>query len=223
VGERESRGMRTLRWFMGLRRTRPRAAEAPGRRATDREPMRGWIPAACIAAFIAVADWTIKARVNASIALEDFRVLIDDRIALWHVRNDAMMLGLWGDFPLEVRMGIATAGAVIGSLALLQVLGYSHRLPPHARRWAWLFVGLVLGGMAGNLGERLLHWGVTDYFSIRWGEHWLPPGNLADLALFLSIPVALPVMVAELRARARRGASGARGIAARAAETAGAD
>ena len=83
--------------------------------------------------------------------------------------------------------------------------GRAHRLPSHHRRWAWLFVGLVLGGMMGNLGERLIHWGVTDYLSLRWGDFWLPPGNVADMALFLSIPLAIPVIVFELMGRARRG------------------
>lgn len=58
--------------------------------------------------------------------------------------------------------------------------------------------------MLGNLGERLVHFGVTDYLSIRWGAWWLPPGNVADLALFLSIPLAIPVLWMEIRERARR-------------------
>jgi lipoprotein signal peptidase len=58
--------------------------------------------------------------------------------------------------------------------------------------------------MLGNLGERVVHWGVTDYLSIRWGEYWLPPGNVADIALFLSMPLSIPVIAFELLGRARR-------------------
>ena len=71
-------------------------------------------------------------------------------------------------------------------------------------------MGLVLGGMMGNLGERLIHWGVTDYLSLRWGDYWLPPGNVADVALFLSVPFAIPVIVFEMMGRARRGRGPAR-------------
>ncbi len=88
---------------------------------------------------------------------------------------------------------------------LFQIVGRGHRLPPGRREWAWTFVGLAFGGMLGNLGERVVHWGVTDFLSFQWGDVWLPPGNVADLALFLSVPLTIPVMVFEMRARARRG------------------
>jgi lipoprotein signal peptidase len=58
--------------------------------------------------------------------------------------------------------------------------------------------------MLGNLGERVVHWGVTDYLSIGWGDLWLPPGNIADLSIFLSLPVAILVVLYELQARAQR-------------------
>jgi lipoprotein signal peptidase len=59
--------------------------------------------------------------------------------------------------------------------------------------------------MLGNLGERVVHWGVTDFISFRWGDYWLPPGNLADLALFLSMPLCVPVILFEFIGRSRRG------------------
>jgi lipoprotein signal peptidase len=115
-----------------------------------------------------------------------------------------MVLGLWDNFPLGTRKVIAVIAAVLGSVVLLQILGRGHRFPRAHRAWAWAFVGLVLGGMLGNLGERVVHWGVTDYLSIRWGEYWLPPGNVADIALFLSMPLSIPVIAFELLGRARR-------------------
>jgi lipoprotein signal peptidase len=59
--------------------------------------------------------------------------------------------------------------------------------------------------MLGNLGERVVHWGVTDYISFRWGNYWLPPGNIADIALFLSMPLCVPVIVFEMIGRSKRG------------------
>jgi hypothetical protein len=120
-----------------------------------------------------------------------------------------MVLGLWGNLPLGGRQAIAVMAAVVGLLALYEIIGRGHRLPPHRRRWAWLFVGLAFGGMLGNLGERALHWGVTDYLSFAWGSIWLPPGNVADLALLASMPLALVVIVFELQARAQRRPAGA--------------
>src|SRR5690606_4325712 len=81
----------------------------------------------------------------------------------------------------------------------------AHRLLPRRRPWAWLFSGLLLGGMLGNLGERSLHWWVTDFLSFRWGPYWLPPGNVADLAIVTSLPIAILVILFEVEARAMRG------------------
>ncbi|HEX8360571.1 MAG TPA: signal peptidase II, partial [Longimicrobium sp.] len=105
------------------------------------------------------------------------------------------------------RKVLAVVAGFMAVLVVLEIIGRAHRLPRAHQRWAWLFVGLICGGMLGNLGERAIHWGVTDYLSFRWGPYWLPPGNVADIALFLSIPMAVPVIVFELRGRARRAPS----------------
>ena len=196
---------RLLGRLMAQRRTVVRPGESPGRRESDRRPLRGWIPALVVGLCIALADWLTKWAVASSMGEGAFREVIDGRVALWHVRNPAMILGLWENLPLGARKVLAVVAALLGLLVLLQIVGRAHRLPRAHRAWAWAFVGMVLGGMLGNLGERLIHWGVTDYLSIRWGEYWMPPGNLADLSLFLSIPLAVPVVAFELLGRARRG------------------
>jgi signal peptidase II len=167
--------------------------------------MQGWRPSVLIALGIALLDWSTKFLVARSIPLHDFREVIAGRLAFWHVRNPAMALGLWSNFSLGSRKMIALVAALLGALVIFQILGRGHRFPRSHRGWAWLFVGLVLGGMLGNLGERVVHWGVTDFLSVRWGNYWLPPGNLADIALFLSLPMSIPVVAFELLGRARRG------------------
>jgi signal peptidase II len=201
----ESRLRRIFRRLLGERRLSHRGGERPGRRLSDQAPLYGWRPSLVIALTVALLDWGTKALVAASLPVGGFREVVEGRVALWHVRNPAMILGLWENLPLDARKGIAVVAAVVAFVVLLEVVGRAHRLPPAHRRWAWLFVGLVFGGMLGNLGERAVHWGVTDFLSLRWGDYWLPPGNLADLALFLSIPLVVPVIVFELRGRARRG------------------
>jgi signal peptidase II len=189
---------------MGDRRAVVHPDRSPGRRRADREPMRGWIPSVIIALCVAMADWGTKFLISRSIELDDLREVIPGRLAFWHVRNPAMVLGLWDNFPLATRKVIAVLAAALGAMVLLQILGRGHRFDRKHRAWAWAFVGLVLGGMLGNLGERVVHWGVTDFISFRWGQYWLPPGNLADLALFLSMPLSLPVIAFELMGRAQR-------------------
>jgi lipoprotein signal peptidase len=191
-----------------LRGERRLTDRGEGRRRTDLEPNRGWKPAVAIALAIACLDWTVKWLVIQRVPLNSLEVVVEHRLALWHVRNPAMILGLYGSLPLEARVVIATVSGLLGAVLLFEVVSRGHRLDPKRRKWAWLFAGLASGGMLGNLGERMVHWGVTDYLSFGWRDLWLPPGNIADLSIFLSLPVALMVVVFELQARARRAAPG---------------
>jgi lipoprotein signal peptidase len=193
-----------------LRGERRRTDRGEGRRRTDYEPNRGWKPAVLIALGIALADWSVKWLVSQRVPLNSLEVLIEHRLALWHVRNPAMILGLYGSLPIQARIIIAIVSGLLGMALLFEVVSRGHRLEPGHRKWAWIFVGLASGGMLGNLGERVVHWGVTDYLSIGWGDLWLPPGNIADLSIFLSLPVAILVVLYELQARAQRHATGRR-------------
>jgi signal peptidase II len=188
----------------GSRRASHRPGRPSGRREADQEPVAGWLPTLGVGLAVALLDWLSKAFINLFLPQSSFVELLPGSLAFWHVRNPAMILGLYGDLPLGTRKLIAVAAALSTIALMLQVIACGHRLPRHQRPVAWLFVGLVLGGMLGNLGERLVHWGVTDFISIGWAGSWLPPGNVADLALFAAVPLALVVTGLELLARTQR-------------------
>lgn len=199
--------------FVGAVTGERRRTRRGGRRRTDHEPNHGWWVVLALAVPIALLDWLVKWAIVQTVALQELRV-VSDRVALWHVKNPALVLGLHGDLPLGVRKVMVSMYATIAIVLLVAVLSRGHRLLPHRRKWAWLFLGMVGGGMLGNLGERVLHWGVTDFLSFRWGDVWLPPGNVADLSILTAMPVAVFVLVFELEARAlRRSASRAPAVA----------
>jgi lipoprotein signal peptidase len=175
------------------------------RRQTDLEPNTGWIPVASIAGGVAALDWATKFLVTVTVPLDGFVILPGQRAALWHVQNPALVLGLFGNLPLPTRQVLSVLLGIAALTLLIETVSRAHRLLPRRRPWAWIFAGLLLGGMIGNLGERMLHWWVTDFLSFRYGGIWLPPGNVADLAIILSIPIAFLVIAFEVEARAMRG------------------
>lgn len=181
-----------------------------GRRQTDGEPKVGWAPTLAVMLAVVFADWSTKIAVASTIPVGTLVEVWNGRLALWHVQNPEMVLGLWGNVSLASRQVIALTAGLAGVLLLFEIVGRGHRLPPHRRPWAWLFVGLAFGGMLGNLGERALHWTVTDFLSIGVHGLWLPPGNIADLAMITSMGLAVPVIVFELQARRLRGTDRAR-------------
>lgn len=70
--------------------------------------------------------------------------------------------------------------AILGaSLLLVYALVIRHRFSPLDNLLTWIALGLILGGIIGNLIERLRLGGVTDFISIGW---W-PAFNIADSAV----------------------------------------
>ena len=70
--------------------------------------------------------------------------------------------------------------AIVGiALLLVYALIIRHRFPTLDNLLAWTALGLILGGIIGNLIDRLRLGGVTDFISIGW---W-PAFNIADSAV----------------------------------------
>ncbi len=74
---------------------------------------------------------------------------------------------------------LAIVAIVAITLVLLYVLFAYRRYPIGGNRLSMVALGLILGGIIGNLIDRLRFGGVTDFISIGW---W-PSFNIADSAL----------------------------------------
>ncbi len=81
---------------------------------------------------------------------------------------------------------ITIVAIVVIALVLFYVLWAHRRYPIFVGRLSWLAMGLILGGIIGNLIERICNLidpsrfvGVTDFISVGW---W-PSFNIADSAL----------------------------------------
>jgi hypothetical protein len=72
------------------------------------------------------------------------------RVALWHVRNEAMILGLYDNLALGTRKSIALVASLVAALVILQIIGRGHRLP---RRAADVRVGVRGDGARRDAGE----------------------------------------------------------------------
>jgi signal peptidase II len=143
--------------------------------------------AALVAAGVVVADQATKALVRASIARGE-PVEVFGGLRLINGRNSGVAFGLFSDGGAIV--------AVLAGLALLAVLAF---FVVHADRpLAWLAVGLLAGGAAGNVVDRVREGAVTDFIDFSF---W-PAFNVADIAV--TSGVLLLLWVAE-RSPARDG------------------
>lgn len=82
--------------------------------------------------------------------------------------------------------GMSTALALL-ALATLAAIFYWRRALGLRQRPAQIFFGLLVGGTAGNLVDRLAHGHVIDFLDFHFGSYVYPTFNVADAAICLGV------------------------------------
>jgi signal peptidase II len=109
--------------------------------------------------------------------------LIPGFLQLTHVRNTGVAFGLFAAHDNTFRVMVLTA---LGLLALGFVLYYYAVVPARERRLL-LGLALVIGGAVGNLVDRVLNGGVTDFIDFYYGDYHWHTFNVADSAITVGI------------------------------------
>jgi signal peptidase II len=137
--------------------------------------------AALVAAGTLAADQATKALVRSTIDRGETVDLVLG-IDLVNVRNRGIAFGLFADG------GALLAVFAVLALAALLIFFARHRDQP----LVWLPTGLLIGGAAGNLIDRVRDGAVTDFIDLPW---W-PAFNLADVAITSGVLTLLYVLEA---------------------------
>ena len=111
---------------------------------------------------------------------EGFRcVLVPNFAVLVHSVNPGIAFGLLSESAsrwVSIAL-IVSSAAVVALLIWLLAAGHAGSVTGQAG------FALIAGGAAGNLIDRLLHGGVTDFLELRAGSFVWPAFNLADSAI----------------------------------------
>ena len=127
-----------------------------------------------IALATAVADQWTKEAVRGGFALHESLPVIPHFFSLTYVRNTGAAWGLMSDWTLPLAgVGVAVAVAVVV---------FRKKLFFPGARGLWV-MGLLLGGIAGNLADRLRLGYVTDFLDFYAGTAHFPAFNVADAAI----------------------------------------
>jgi signal peptidase II len=103
------------------------------------------------------------------------------------VFNAGGIFGILRDADGLVREILFDAIPVI---AIALMAWYGWRLPAE-RRWSRAALGLILGGAAGNLLDRLRLGHVVDFLDAYAGAHHWPAFNLADSGICIGVTLLL--------------------------------
>src|ERR1700726_4449456 len=128
---------------------------------------------------IVAADRAVKYAVERYTSEGFRRDLVPNIIVLVHNVNSGIAFGLLSESAsrwISVLL-MGSSAAVIVLLVWLLLAGRA------GDTWCQAGLALIAGGAAGNLLDRLLHGGVTDFLELRAGSFVWPAFNLADTAI----------------------------------------
>jgi signal peptidase II len=127
---------------------------------------------ALVAVAVVVADQVSKAIVRGEISrFEEHELVLG--VKLINTRNTGVAFSMFsGGGPVVVVIAFVALGALLAFFVT-----HLHK------RLVWLPTGLLVGGAAGNLIDRIRLDGVTDFIKV---PHW-PAFNVADICVTLGV------------------------------------
>ncbi len=144
---------------------------------------------------VLAADQASKYAVEQLTPRDFIRVLITGLLNLVNARNPGVAFGFLADAesPWVAMLVMIFSTVVMFFLVWLLV---SDRA---GGRLGQMGLSLILGGAAGNMLDRLLHRGVTDFIDVHWqGHHW-PAFNMADSAIVVGACLVLLELLRDWR------------------------
>jgi signal peptidase II len=133
---------------------------------------------AVIAAAIAIIDQLTKFLVLRFIGEHESRAIIQGFFSLVNVRNTGAAFSMFPDSNLVLT--------VICVLTILALYTFRHSFGLHLVG-CQIALGLIIGGITGNLIDRLWHQHVVDFLDFYIGTHHWPAFNVADSAICIGV------------------------------------
>lgn len=130
-----------------------------------------------LALAVFVLDQVLKSVVEASMRLGESIPVIPGFLSITHIRNDGGAFGILGGSQLLLLIGSAVAVGVVLWMLLAE----------QRSKLATLACGMILGGAAGNLLDRLTTGEVTDYVHFSFWYVF----NAADAAITVGVAALL--------------------------------
>jgi signal peptidase II len=142
---------------------------------------------ALLAALVFAADQWSKWWIESRVPLHSARDLIPGFFQLSHVRNTGIAFGMFASRDGSILAWIVVA---IEVAAMVGIASFYRRAPAGNRR-ILTALALIFGGALGNVFDRVVSGGVTDFLGFYLGSFRWPDFNLADSAIVVGVGLVL--------------------------------
>lgn len=129
---------------------------------------------------IVILDQWFKLLIRQNFYLGEFRPVISGFFNLTYLRNTG---AVWGMFQHQNEWLVLFSIVVLGLIAIF------YRWLVDDRRVHRLAVGCMIGGIIGNLIDRIKLGWVVDFLDFYWSSNHWPSFNLADAAICAGVGI----------------------------------
>ena len=141
-----------------------------------------------ITAILLMIDQIIKLWVNHFMNLYDEIKVIPHFFSIHYVKNTGAAFSILEDSTI-----LLTIISVIVIVFLHKIIKEEKNLS----KQKILSYGCILGGIFGNLIDRIIHHGVIDYLSFQFGKYDFPIFNFADISIVCGVLFMIFILLRE--------------------------
>ncbi len=135
-----------------------------------------------LAFVIALGDRLTKALVESRVQPWEMVPVIPGLLQIVFIRNTGIAFGFLQSSDGETNWMLTVFS--LGVLGFISMMLWQSMRPGALEHWTLRYgLGCVLGGAAGNLYDRIVFRGVTDFLDFHWGRAHFPAFNVADAAI----------------------------------------
>lgn len=127
-----------------------------------------------VACVLLIVDQLLKLLVRSKVELLDDIEVIPGFFSIYHIENTGGAFSLFSG---------ATIILIVLSILVLAFLHYFVLTDEVMTKWRIFGLGIVIGGIVGNLIDRLLYGAVVDFLSFDLFGYGFPVFNIADIGI----------------------------------------
>ena len=141
-----------------------------------------------ITCIVLLLDQIVKIKVNNCMPLYDEIKIIPNFFSIYYVKNTGAAFSI-----LENN----TTFLIFLTVIFILIIHKYIKNETNITKLSSISFGLILGGMFGNLIDRIIHAGVIDYLSFEFFSYGFPIFNIADIGITLGVSIMLIEMLLE--------------------------
>ncbi len=143
-----------------------------------------------IASIVIMVDLILKFIVSAKLVENDIIKVIPNFFSIYYLKNTGAAFSILQD---------STVFLVILSALILLVLNNYIDKEKDLNRISEISLGMVIGGIFGNMIDRIINHSVTDFISFRIFNYNFPVFNIADIGITVGVFLLLISVLKDCR------------------------